>query len=535
LQFSPRYAINATIITTMRLPIATLTAAVAALPVAVTALTKEERKRYASKNQHIFTKDGLKGKQAETVNQLLKQYHVTYEDRQKEKRAAASEGEESSTINEAKLDDGNASSRRTIHAPSPAAGKESGGVDAVVDAAAAATTTKSNEEITKDLRRQARRGQRDRKNERRAAAQKNGEGENAAPDAAAAATPSANNKERRAATAAKYQPEARKSNPRPPPSEVPERGGKPRPSGGARRDLQKDPSVLTTADLDKRELKKSKKGSYSGSGSWSGNSYSGEDTCIVHMTNLTPRQQWSDIFVMTHSDKMYPPLFEYGDPAFDDLAALAQDGDTDELLWYYDSDWGDDFVYWVDSVRGPIGPGESISFGIDASGSYDRLTLATSFIFSNDGFVAINGEDIYDGAVYWLWGIDAGVEANTQLCWTVQARDRDFPPQSACYDDRFSNDNDNSIPGVGYVHVHSGIHDLDGKGDVKDLLSFTCDDLDANNFADYFATIGFDDDLLLRLDDDREFIDYLRLNDDLQRYPIVDLALLARNFDTFCE
>lgn len=518
----------------MRLPIATLTAAVAALPVAVTALTKEERKKYASKNQHIFTKDGLKGKQAETVNQLLKQYHVTYEDRQKEKKAAGGGGgEESTTVNEAKLDDSNTSARRTIHAPSPAAGKESDGVDAAA-AAAAATTMKSNEEITKDRRRQARREQR----ERRAAAQKKGEGGNAAPDAAAAAatTPTANNKERRAATAAKYQPEPRKSNPRPPPSEVPERGGKPRPSGGARRDLQKDPSdVLTTADLDKRELKKSKKGSYSGSGSWSGNSYSGEDTCIVHMTNLTPRQQWSDIFVMTHSDKMYPPLFEYGDPAFDDLAALAQDGDTDELLWYYDSDWGDDFVYWVDSVRGPILPGESISFGIDASGSYDRLTLATSFIFSNDGFVAINGEEIYDGAVYWLWGIDAGVEANTQLCWTVQARDRDFPIQSACYDDRLSNDNDNNIPGVGYVHVHSGIHDLDGKGDVKDLLSFTCDDLDANNFADYFATIGFDDELLLRLDDDREFIDYLRMNDDLQRYAIVDLALLARNFDTFCE
>ena len=253
------------------------------------------------------------------------------------------------------------------------------------------------------------------------------------------------------------------------------------------------------------------------------------------MTNLTPRQQFSDIFVMTHSHKLYPRLFEYGNAAYDDLAALAQDGDTDELVWYYDGPYGGDHVYWVSSERGPIRAGESISFGIDASGSYDQLTLATSFIFSNDGFVAINGEDIYDGATFWLWGIDAGVEANTQLCWTVQASQNQFPVQSDCNNDGLSDLNDNSILGEGFVHVHSGIHDLAGKADAKDFLSFSCDDFNANNYADYFYEIGFDDDLLLLYDDDREFLDYLSDNDDLQRYPIVDIALDSRNFYEFCE
>ena len=119
---------------------------------------------------------------------------------------------------------------------------------------------------------------------------------------------------------------------------------------------------------------------------------------------------------------------------------------------------------------------------------------------------------------------------------TLRIRQRSqFPYQADCYNDRDANLNDNSILGVGYVHVHSGIHDLDGKADAKDFLSFSCDDLNANNFAEYFYEIGFDDVLLLRLDDDREFLDYLEDNDDLQRYPIVDLALDSRDFFAFCE
>lgn len=440
--------------------------------------------------------------------------------------------EESIPKKEATLDDKNLSARRTIAKeveenpseanPSSAAEKESFGATATATTAAE-TNANGDAEDQKDRRRQARREGRDRKNERRAAAERE-EGQQAA--AAVADTP---NKERRGAMR-ELQPEPRKANSRPLPSEVVARGGKP---NRARRDLR-DPSVLTTSGIDKRELKKSKKGSYSG-GSWSGGSGS-EDTCIVHMTNLTPRQEWSDIFVMTHSNKLYPRLFEYGEAAFDDLAALAQDGDTDLLVWYYDGKYGDDYVYWVSEERGPIRPGESISFGIDASGSYDRLTLATSFIFSNDGFVAINGEEIYDGREFWLWGIDAGVEANTQLCWTVQASENQFPVQAECAKDNLSDVNDNSIiDSANYVHVHSGIHDLNGKNDVNDFLAFTCDDLYANSFSDYFSAIGFDDDVLLDNNNDQDFLEYLSKNDDLQRYPVVELALSSRNFDDFCD
>lgn len=521
----------------MRLPIAALIATTAALPSAVAIANLDKKERTAKKT--IFHKDGFSGKEAESINNLLKQYHAYSPKRTKESSAGA---EEPATMKETTLDLENIPARRTISknveveanqssVPAKETPKAAGGA-----AAAAETNVNANAESQSDQRRRARKERRDVKKERRTASQKV-EGQH--PEAAAADD---TNKERRTAVQKvegedteaaeaddmnrerqggmrELQPQARKPNPRPLPGKFADKEGKPTRKKRHSRD---------------RRLKKSKRDSYDSS-SW--NSWSGtEDTCIVHMTNLTPRQQYSDIFVMTHSDKLYPRLFEYGNAAYDDLAALAQDGDTDELVWYYDGPYGDDHVYWVSSERGPIRAGESISFGIDASGSYDQLTLATSFIFSNDGFVAINGEEIYDGATFWLWGIDAGVEANTQLCWTVQASANQFPVQSDCYSDRFqSNLNDNTILGEGYVHVHSGIHDLAGKADAKDFLSFSCDDFNANNFADYFYEIGFDDDVLLRFDDDKEFLDYLGDNDDLQRYPIVDIALDSRNFFAFCE
>lgn len=244
-----------------------------------------------------------------------------------------------------------------------------------------------------------------------------------------------------------------------------------------------------------------------------------------------------------HSDKVELPLFEYGEPAFDDLALLAQDGDPDELIDFYEDN--DDGVLDVDAEPGFIEEGDSIYFDIPKSGSYDLLTLATNFIFSNDGFVALDAVDIEDGAEWYLWGIDAGVEANTQLCWTVPATSEDFPPNSECYyiKEDIADENDNQFVGEGFVFVHAGIHDLDDKNDLKDFLAFTCDDNDADSFVEYFQEIGFDDDVLLYDDDrgrnerdDQSFLDFLEDNEeDYENYVIVEIALDAGDFDTFCE
>ena len=259
-------------------------------------------------------------------------------------------------------------------------------------------------------------------------------------------------------------------------------------------------------------------------------------------SNLCNSFSYIQFVSQVHSDKVELPLFEYGRPAFDDLALLAQDGDPDELIDFYEDN--DDGVLDVDAEPGFLEEGDSLVFGIPKSGSYDLFTMATAFIFANDGFVALDAVDIEDGAEWYLWGIDAGVEANTQLCWTVQANCEDFPPNSECstLKDDVCDENDNQFVGEGFVYVHSGIHDLSDKGDVEDFLSFTCDDLDADSFVEYFQEIGLDDDLLLYDDDrgrferdDQSFLDYLEDADDLQNYVIVEIALDSSDFDDFCD
>mmetsp|Transcript_28315 Transcript_28315/g.59812 ORF Transcript_28315/g.59812 Transcript_28315/m.59812 type:complete len:570 (-) Transcript_28315:175-1884(-) len=293
---------------------------------------------------------------------------------------------------------------------------------------------------------------------------------------------------------------------------------------------------------DERELKKSKKSSKSSTGK-AGKSGGNEDECVVRMTNLTKEQWFSDTFWMVHSDKVDLPLWSFGRPAFSDLAALAQDGDPDELIDFYEDN--DDGVLDVDSERGPIRNGESIFFEIPKSGSYNLFTMATSFIFSNDGFVSIDAGEIEDGATWFLWGLDAGVEANTQLCWTVQATSNDFPPNSDCYfvDEEDADENDNEIPGEGFVHVHNGIHNFEDKKELEEFLQFTCDDLEADSFVEYFQIIGYDDDYLLYDDDrarnerdDQSFLDVVEDFDDrFGDIPVFRLAVRAGDFDQFCD
>mmetsp|Transcript_30666 Transcript_30666/g.56734 ORF Transcript_30666/g.56734 Transcript_30666/m.56734 type:complete len:578 (-) Transcript_30666:125-1858(-) len=321
-------------------------------------------------------------------------------------------------------------------------------------------------------------------------------------------------------------------NPRPGRRNKVSTSGKNEPSGKN----QQDPG------FDKRDLKKSKKSSNS-SGSKSGKSGSSENQCVVRLTNLTKEQWFSDIFWMVHSDKVKRPLWSFGRPASSDLASLAQNGDADDLIDFYEDN--DDGVLDVDSERGPIEEGESTSFVIPKSGSYDLFTMATSFIFSNDGFVSIDAGEIKDGATWFLWGLDAGVEANSQLCWTVQATSDEFPLNSECSDVKASSadENDNNFPGEGFVHVHNGIHDFQDKNDLDDFLDFTCDDLEADDFFEYFSALGYDDDKLLYDDDrgknerdDESFLDNLEDEDDFFGDIIVfRLALNAGDFKTFCD
>ena len=95
---------------------------------------------------------------------------------------------------------------------------------------------------------------------------------------------------------------------------------------------------------------------------------------------------------------------------------------------------------------------------MDVDSRHPRLTLASMGVNTNDMFAAINGECIVDGRVFLLEPLDAGSEANTELCSEI--------PGPACRDMNPNNANP-SQGAEGFVHVHPGVSGFKGDLDFE--------------------------------------------------------------------
>jgi len=306
-----------------------------------------------------------------------------------------------------------------------------------------------------------------------------------------------------------------------------------------------------------RILKKSKKSgnSHSHSGSSDSDSNDSEDeedatfNCSVTLFNLSAFQSFQDVFVMVHSDKLDYPIFEMGKPATkftssssedseerravnNGLVTLAQEGRTQEMEDFYEEQDG---VYDANDLRGPIKAGKSLTFQIEYTDTYNELSFATSLLFSNDGFVGVDSAKIASQTAF-IPALDAGIENNLQTCWSVKAQSEDYPINAKCNnkDKTDSNDNENDIPGEGFVHVHSGISQIDAESDIEDVFEiYKCKKNGADDFTEYFFETGVDDDFLLSINDDQTFIRIANLNDYDDEF--LELAADSDDFDDFCK
>jgi hypothetical protein len=309
-------------------------------------------------------------------------------------------------------------------------------------------------------------------------------------------------------------------------------------------------------------------GGWSGGSGKSGKGPSGGscgDYHYVEVTNLSYHQSFSEIFIMTaeHAVTELMPIYHFGNLSNSALASLAEDADASEMQERYIYRKGveqvkifSDFKNLGDEEKYLQG-GRTAEFKVSTSGYGQMLSIAVGLPFTNDGAVVLQGAHIYDGAEYLVPPIDAGVEANIQTCWSVAAKEEDFPWQSKCSGDENSDENYNDLPGEGYVQMHRGIQDLDSDGDLKDLLLFPeCEELLSDSqldsfqgFASYFWETGWDDPSLLcsnrdvqnandcDVRDDQEFLTYLKNNyDDFADDNLfVDLALKSDDFEDFCD
>ncbi len=172
----------------------------------------------------------------------------------------------------------------------------------------------------------------------------------------------------------------------------------------------------------------------------------------VTITNMTHGVQFTPVLVVTHSDAI--ALFEPGAPASEELALLAEGGDTAplEALLATRPDVVADF-----GNTGPdlLGPGQSVSVILKGGGEFDLVSLAGMLLPTNDSFV---GADALRAPrapgrsrTYVAFGYDAGSEPNDERCEHI--------PGPTCGGEGPSPD----AGGEGFVHVSRGIA---GVGDV---------------------------------------------------------------------
>jgi len=197
------------------------------------------------------------------------------------------------------------------------------------------------------------------------------------------------------------------------------------------------------------------------------------DTISVTVKNLTNGLYFTPLLITAHDRDTR--LFELGVPASIELQAMAEGGDVSLLAEMVGGEDRDTIVTPLDRL---VEPGETVSdLKLDTRRTRNRyLSLTAMLLPTNDGFVGLDSLRIprFPGTYrYYLYGYDAGTEANDELIADGSGAP-DVPGIPA------APGGDGGIDGTGVsfsdtntnVHIHRGtIGDLDPEGGISDLDS----------------------------------------------------------------
>ncbi len=180
----------------------------------------------------------------------------------------------------------------------------------------------------------------------------------------------------------------------------------------------------------------------------------------VSITNITKGQTFTPQLVTTHSRSI--SLFTLGKPASDELATLAESGNTEPLTNALLASGKK--VTDVASTEGLLAPGQTSTIQVGVNRRGTRLSIAGMLIPTNDTFVAANGLrlPLRGSVTYDLRAYDAGSEFNDQDCANI--------PGPRC-------GGEGSSPAAetdeGYVYVSNGIHFLNDGVDELSPAQYT--------------------------------------------------------------
>ncbi|MGH9230363.1 MAG: spondin domain-containing protein [Acidimicrobiales bacterium] len=134
----------------------------------------------------------------------------------------------------------------------------------------------------------------------------------------------------------------------------------------------------------------------------------------VTVENLTPpgSQPLSPPLVVVHSSRA--DVWSVGSIANHGVAAIAEDANNAPLEEVLPQVRGVATVFTVPG--GPIPSGESRSFEVETRGRFDRLTLLSMLVNTNDAFTGLDSRRVHGrGGVVETIAYDAGSERNNEL------------------------------------------------------------------------------------------------------------------------
>ncbi len=191
----------------------------------------------------------------------------------------------------------------------------------------------------------------------------------------------------------------------------------------------------------------------------------------VTITNLTRDQQFAPILLVTHNENVH--LYELGSAASDELEILAETGNTMPMMDLLVGTLG---VWDVATSEGLLAPGASVTVQLQGASQFNRLSLASMLIPTNDAFLAVDSAYLPGGFLTPFLGLppistvaalmrdilvvtatayDAGTEPNDETCASIPGPDFEEcggPGGGGAHEG-----------GECFIHVHAGIH---GVGDM---------------------------------------------------------------------
>ena len=175
-------------------------------------------------------------------------------------------------------------------------------------------------------------------------------------------------------------------------------------------------------------------------------------TYSITITNITKGMLLTPFLAAVHDSDI--ALFTLGAPASDELARIAESGNTGPQanLLKASAD-----VFAVSTASMPLMPGQSVSMEITAPRQltkYRLLSMAAMMVPSNDTFASLNSVKmpLVGSVTYYAKSYDAGSEINDELCTHV--------PGPFCGGEGYSPGSD----GEGFVYPSPATH---GEGDLS--------------------------------------------------------------------